>query len=472
MLKRLLIILILAGIITTTGYILVKAYPDFKAPTLSDSKPIDIKLEFWGLWDNSDSWKGIISDFNNKNHFIDGRKLNIEINYTKKDYSTYEKDLAGAKESGTSPDIFMISSNWLERYADQLSPLEQNKAYIEEYELLTFEDILNSFPQETVSSWVYDGQVYGIPTYSDSLALYYNIELFEKAGIKNAPKTWMEFKDDIRKLTSIKKNGIARSGAAIGSGKNVNRASDILALLMMQGGAKIIDQNKNIDLNKEIEVITVEGPEKRNPGMRAIIFYSEFSDPQKEIYTWNQEQPNSINAFANQKAAMMFGYSYQVSNLLAVSPDLKYGISAMPQLENSTPINISNVWTPVVTQKDNCILSPEELSGLIDCKKLAWSFLSFVAQKENSQKYLASTGKPAARKDLIGEQINSNSKLGIFASQAETARTYNKFNDNIDGILSDMLDEIDLDRNNLENIVNEAVGKIEKLKAADNDIKF
>lgn len=471
MLKKIILVIVLLVIISATGYILVKAYPDFKAPTLSASKPIDVTLEFWGLWDNSDSWKEIIKDFQNRNTVINGRRVNIKINYTKKDYSTYEKDLAGTRESGSSPDIFTINSNWLERYAPYLFPLEQNKVYVEEYGLLTFENILNSFPQETINSWVYSGQVYAIPTYSDSLALYYNTELFEKAGIKNPPKTWKEFKEDIRRLTSIKDDNISRAGVAIGSGKNVNRASDILALLMMQGGAKIIDQDKNLDINKEIEVITVDGPEKRNPGMRAIIFYSEFSDPIKDIYTWNNAQPNSLDAFAGQKVAMMFAYSYQINNLLAMSPDLKYSISAMPQLENSTPINLSNVWAPVVSQKNNCRIEPEEFSKSVDCNKLSWSFLSFAAQKENSKRYLDSTGKPAARKDLIGEQVNSNSKLGVFASQAETAMTYNKFNDGIDGILSDMLDEITTDRSKLSEIVNEAVEKIENLKIKDQNYK-
>ncbi|MFA6097257.1 MAG: extracellular solute-binding protein [Candidatus Paceibacterota bacterium] len=464
MLKKIFIVIVLLLIISSAGYVLVKAYPDFKAPVLSNEKPIDVTLEFWGLWDNSDSWQGIINAFQNKNFTINGRKINIRINYTKKDYLTYEKDLLAAKGSGTSPDIFTISSNWLERYAPDLFPLEQNKAYIKEYELLTFENILDAFPQETIKSWVYSGQLYGIPTYSDSLALYYNIELFDKAGIKNPPKTWKEFKDDVKKLTSTKNDNIIRSGVAIGSGKNVNRSSDILALLMMQGGAKIIDQEGNVDINKEIEVITTGGPEKRNPGLRAIIFYSEFSDPLKDIYTWNNTKPDSFEAFKDQKVAMMFGYSYQISNLLAASPDLKYGISPMPQLEDSTPINISSVWTPVVSKKESCGSMPKELSDEIDCKKLAWSFLSFAAQKENSKKYLDSTGKPAARNDLTGEQVNSNSKVGVFASQAQTVMTYNKFDERIDGILSNMMDMIELDRGNLENIVNQAVEEIEALK--------
>lgn len=464
MLKKIIIVITLLLIIFSAGYVLVKAYPDFKAPTLSGNEPIDITLEFWGLWDSSDNWKKIIDDFQSRNTMISGRKVNIKINYTKKDFSTYEKDLNSAKNNNSSPDIFVINNNWLQRYASQLSPLEQNNAYIKEYGIITLEDIRNNFTQESIAGWVHKGEVFGLPTYSDSLALFYNTEVFERVGIKNPPKTWKEFKDVSKKLTKLKNEEILNSGTAFGTGKNVNRASDILAVLMMQGGAKIIDQDKNVDINKEIDVLTVNGIEKRDPGLRAIIFFTEFSDPKKEIYSWSDKQDNSIRAFADGKTAMIFGYSYQISNLLAIAPDMKYGISAMPQLENSTPINISNVWTPVVSDSGGCKISPAELSKNIDCKKLAWGFLSFAISKDNSKAYLDSTGKPAARKDLIGEQINSNSKIGVFASQTESAITYNKFDDRIDGILTDMLDMINMDRDNLENIVNQAVEEIEKLK--------
>ena len=78
--------------------------------------------------------------------------------------------------------------------------------------------------------------------------------------------------------------------------------------------------------------------------------------------------------------------------------------------------------------------------------------------------YLDSTKKAAARKDLIAEQIELNDKTSVFASQAESAISYNKFDDRIDGILVKRIDEINLNRENWEEIVDEAVEKIEGLK--------
>ncbi|MFZ2970598.1 MAG: hypothetical protein WA063_05610, partial [Minisyncoccia bacterium] len=93
MLKKIIIIFILILLISGIGYILVKAYPDFKSPALSNNqKPIEVTLEFWGLWDNSDAWEGIIQEFEKKSREINGRKVKVSINYTKKDFSSYKNE--------------------------------------------------------------------------------------------------------------------------------------------------------------------------------------------------------------------------------------------------------------------------------------------------------------------------------------------------------------------------------------------
>jgi ABC-type glycerol-3-phosphate transport system substrate-binding protein len=448
------------------GYVLVMAYPGFEGEKTikEDEKPIEVTLEFWGLWDNSDDWEEIIEKFESETYNFNGQKINVSINYSKKDFNSYEETLAKTKEKNSEPNIFMINNNWLEKYINQLEPLTGNDNYAEEYKLIKYEELLEIFSAETLRNLIYKNELYGLPTYSDSLALFYNKDLFLEAEIENPPLTWKEFKETAKKLTILDKNDeIVQSGASFGCGKNIDRSSDILSLLIIQGGAKMIDFDRNIDINKEIEINTVNGIEKRTPGERAVIFYTEFSDPEKETYIWDCEQEEAIKSFANGKTAMFIGYSYQIKNLLALNPDLDYAISKMPQLENSTIINFSNIWTPVVSKNNNCLVKPMELSDEIDCSKIAWSFLNFATREENSKIYLNSTGKAAARKDLLSEQIGSDNKINAFASQVETAINYNKFNDRIDGILVEMINETCLDRDDLNKIIDETVEEIKNL---------
>ncbi len=466
MLKKI-IIAFLIIIFSIAGYVLVKAYPDFKASDacIKNDKPMKVTLEFWGIWDNSDDWEKIIKKFESKTYNFNGQKINVSINYTKKDFSSYQEDLQKAKEQNNSPDIFMINNSWLEKYAADLEPLEGNEAYAKEYGLINYADLPDTFYAKTLMDVVYENQLYGLPLFSDSLALFYNKDLFEKAGIAEPPRSWTEFKNDVKKLTALNnKDEIIQSGAALGTGKNISRASDILALLIMQGGGKVIDNNGIADISKETEVRTSDGAERRFPGKRAIEFYTEFSNPPKEIYSWNLDQENSIVAFADNKTAMMIGYSYNIKNLPAINPDLDYAVSPMPQLENSTPVNFSNVTIPVVSKFGNCKVEPIELSGKADCAKISWSFLSFAIEKENSELYLDLTEKVATRKDLVNEQIEAGERRSAFASQVESSQSYYKFDDEIDSILSNMLDQINLDRENWEERVDEAAAKIESLK--------
>ncbi|MEA2097801.1 MAG: extracellular solute-binding protein [Patescibacteria group bacterium] len=468
MLKKFILIISLISIfLFIVGYILVSAYPTFKTPYahVKNDEPLEVTLEFWGLWDNSDNWEEIIKKFESETYNLDGHKVNVSINYTKKDFSSYEEDIKKSKENNNVPSIFMINNNWFGSYIDLLEPLAINDAYSQEYNLISHQDLLDIFPRRTLIDTVYDDQLYGVPLYSDSLVLYYNKDMFEEAEIKEPPKSWKEFDKVVRKLTILDhKDEIVQAGIAFGTGKNINRSSDILALLIMQGGGKVIDNKGKTDINKEIEVNVINGVEKRTPGKRGIEFYMGFANPRKETYSWNSDQENCVKAFAYGKVAMIIGYNYYIKNLLAINSDLNYGISQMPQLENSTLVNFSNVTIPVVSNSSNCKVEPVEFSDEVDCAKISWSFLSSAIEKENSKQYLDSTGKVAARKDLIQEQIKSGDKVGIFARQVESSQSYNKFNDKIDNILVEMIDKINLDREEIDRIVDEAVEKIENLR--------
>lgn len=429
-----------------------------------EKKPVTVTLEFWGVWDSSDSWQSTIDKFQNESHKWNGKNVQVKINYAKKDIASYESDIEKSYSENKSPSIFLINNYWMERYAEKLEPLTGSLASIDEYKLLNYEELTNIFPPYILQDAFHgDNEMYAVPIYSDTLALYYNKDLFQKAGIANAPTTWEELKADVKKLTiADKKNQISQSGIALGSGQNINRSNDIFSLLTLQGGGKVIDSSGNIDFNKKVAIQTADGAKEREPGINALQFYMDFSDTNKETYAWNKSFTNSVQDFANGKTAMMIGYNYQIANLLALKPELNYGIAPIPQLANSTPISISNVWFPVVSKQASCKIEGDAEG--IDCAKIAWSFLSFANQKENIANYLTATGKASARIDLSQEQASKDDRIAAFAKQTTIARSYNKFDDRIDNILTEMLDNAYADRANLRAKADEAAAKIEAIK--------
>ncbi|MDD3190200.1 MAG: extracellular solute-binding protein [Candidatus Pacebacteria bacterium] len=463
--KKIVLLIFVIILISAAIYFFASNYDKPEGESKKES-PIEVTLEFWGLWDNTDDWQPIIDRFENEIHDWNGQEVKVTINYTKKNYSSYEKELREAYDNNQSPSVFMLSNYWLKRYQDEIEPLSRNEAYIKEYGLINSEEITDIFPANILPELIVDDlYLYALPTYSDSLVLYYNKDMFKEAGIDTPPATWEDLKKNIKRLTILGRNDeVKQSAIALGGGTKINRSCDILAALMLQGGARIIDEDGNIDFNREIGVNTTEGTQQRNPGPLAIQFFMEFSDPKKEIYTWNStDTKSSLEDFASQRTAMMINFGYQQKNLLALNSGLNYGIAPLPQLENSTEINIYNVWLPTVSNQNSCSVKNSDNSK-IDCTKIAWSFLSFTNQKENISYYLESTGKAAARKDLIEEQKQMGSAISVFAAQTETTTYYNKFDDKIEGIFVNMLDDIDDDRENWEEKMNNAAIEIENLK--------
>jgi multiple sugar transport system substrate-binding protein len=85
-----------------------------------------------------------------------------------------------------------------------------------------------------LNSVTWDGRLYGVPKYTDTIALFYNKDLFAKAGIAEPPQTWAEVLEDARKLNDPASNvyGITFSARAGEEG-----TFQFLPLIQMAGGS-------------------------------------------------------------------------------------------------------------------------------------------------------------------------------------------------------------------------------------------
>jgi multiple sugar transport system substrate-binding protein len=242
------------------------------------------------------------------------------------------------------------------------------------------------------------------------MVLFYNKELLNAAGIPEPAKSWQELQDQVKKLTKQDAQGnITLSGAALGTANNIDRATEILSVLMMQNGTQMADDYGRATFN-----ILPEGLSGRTlpPGVEALTFYTDFASPQKEVYTWNETLPNSIDAFIQGKAAYMFGYSYNIPVIKSRAPKLNFGITKLPQISGNREVNFANYWIEVVSKKT---AHPNE----------AWDFVQFLARADMAQKYLDKTRKPAALRALIQKQ-SEDIELAPFASELLTAKSWYK----------------------------------------------
>jgi multiple sugar transport system substrate-binding protein len=401
----------------------------------------EITLTFWNLWDDSGQWRELIEAYEIANP-------NIKIKYYKKNVLEYEEELIDALAAGKGPDIFVINNSWMPRYFDKINPISQ-ELITDSQKLITEREFKEQFVDVAYYDFVVDGKIYAVPFSVDTLALYYNKDFFNTVGIPEPPKTWEEFKDAVERLTEIDEYGnITRAGAAIGTAKNVNRSIDILSLLMLQSGVQMTNpKNTAATFNQGVEI---EGKDYL-PGLTALRFYVDFANASKRVYTWNPRMHYSIDSFYEGKAAMMFNYSYHIPTIKAKAAKLNFGVAPIPQISGSeVDVNYANYWANAVSSLS---FHPTE----------AWDFILFVAEKENLEKYLAETGKPTARRDLVIKQID-DVYLGVFAEQALTAQSWQQVDEKrIESIFADMIESVVLGQTTAEEALNLAVVQVSRL---------
>lgn len=407
----------------------------FKFGLKENTSPQKADIVVWSLFDDSSDMQSLFESFN-------GSFPGIKINYYKKTFANYEKELLNALATGQGPDVFLVHNTWLAKHQDKMEPMQTD--------WMSLRDFSDTFVDVTYNDFVdLDGKIYSLPVWCDTLALLWNKDFFNKENIARPPITWEEFSDDIQKLTIKDENGnILRSGAAIGTARNINRSTDLLALLMLQTGTQMIDPvNGQAVFDR---VISHEGQSYKS-GEEALRFYTDFADPQKSVYTWNNQKDYSIDAFAEGGVAMIFNYAYNLPTIEAKASHLNFGIAEVPQPANTnTKKNYANYWSFAVSRTSLQ-------------KEAAWTFVWWLAQKENAQKYLEIFNRPSARRDLI-EQQKGDSILGVFASQALSAQSWRQPDSSaVEQIFAEMIEEVNLGKATVEEAVGRAASRVNLL---------
>ena len=353
-----------------------------------------VTLEFWGLYDDLSVWQEIFNDFKKENP-------NIYFNYVQMNPETYERNLLEALASGKRPDIIMFHSSWLPKHGNKVSPLPQ--------EVMSLRAFQDTFTDIATTDFIAKNQIYALPVWTDALAMIYNKDLFNTAAVATPPKDWDEFVKVAAKLRKLDKFGnLTKSGAAIGAADNINNSANILSLLMLQSGAKMIsDDGKAATFDSSI----LADGSIYSPGESALRFYTDFSSPKSNAYSWNDKFPNSFDAFASGQTAIIFDYALNVNQLKQKSPNLRFGVAKVPQLKGaSKTINYGDFWgysVPLASQNSQA----------------AWKFLVFLTTRDVNKYFSEKVLRPAARRDVLSEEISSPD-LGVFAEAVLSATNW------------------------------------------------
>ena len=186
----------------------------------------------------------------------------------------------------------------------------------------------------------------------DTLALYYNTNLFNAHGITAPPRTWEEFNDVVKRTTVVGSEGaILQAGATLGASNNVEYADDILEMFMLQNGAQLVDFAQRKATFAQVKV-TQEG-ESFFPGENALTYYTNFADPSKETYTWSRRMGDAKTSFTNGQAVMYIGYAQDLPSIR--ESGVSFNVAPLPQVKDRTKepayidSTLARYWAGVVS---------------------------------------------------------------------------------------------------------------------------
>jgi len=175
-------------------------------------------------------------------------------------------------------------------------------------------DLLDAF----VKSGTYDGKMYGMPDLSSARALFYNKDLFSRAGIAAPPKTWDEFLTDAQKIKALG-NGVVGYAEPLGP----EEAQGEFSMWTFNNGGNWKENGKwTVNSDKNVETLTFlkkladDGLTQNNPG--------------------KTNRAQAFDLFASGKAGMVVGFS-PLAGRLDKDGKINYGVAPMPTKDGSTP---------------------------------------------------------------------------------------------------------------------------------------
>jgi multiple sugar transport system substrate-binding protein len=374
-----------------------------------------VTLNYWTIYNDTAQLRAFADEYKLLRPYV-----TVNIRQVRTD--TFDDMFVTALADNVAPDMVSMHIRNLGKHANRLDPMPSSVQVANMYETgkykkeLVVEQITQNMPTRTSLSKDYvttvladisnGNSIYGLPLAIDTMALYYNRDILDKAGIAEPPKTWAEFIEAVKKTTIYNSKGeVVQSGVALGTATNIPYAFDILSFLIMQNGVTPARDNS---------VLFANGFGARtatnHPVLEALRFYTDFARPTKDVYSWNDTMGNAYDAFVSGKTAFYFGYAFESKRIKARAPQMHIDVVSLLQLNPSAMGNSANYWIETVV-------------GDSTNKDEAWDFIRFMTTLENVEKYTTVTGQVSPYRSQISKQLE-DINIAPFAEQALVASNW------------------------------------------------
>ncbi len=344
-------------------------------------------LTIWTVQGNEEAVK-LVGDIYRQKHPLARIKI-VPISQQAIEFKTL---YALASQQG--PDIWIMPNEWMELHRSKLVAAPNNSLDIgiNSYQRKRNKEepkptwpakgrtnqqvITQDYGPIVANDVIANNQVWGVPLNMDSLALFY-----DKTKINPAPSTWRDVVELTKKFTIRDGSGkVTRSAVALGDTQAVAHSIDVLSALMLQNGTDMVDEQGNL------ATFNISQTGATPPGTNAVDFYTSFTEPNRETYTWDSSFGPSLAALKQGKTMMAFGYLSDLPSFGTIGTST-IGVAPLPQTNPDDPKTYGQYLVAGVTKQ---------------AKKptAAWEFVSLFANPDASEAYASSLRAVPARIDV------------------------------------------------------------------------
>lgn len=315
---------------------------------MSVSAADDITL--WYYWETEGHQKALDEMIATYNESQDA--YNLTAKYVP--FADFKKQLSIGASASELPDLVILDS-----------PDHASYASMGIFADLTGKFDVSTYYEGPVASATLDDTLYGVPFGCNCLALYYNEDMFETAGITEAPTTWDELKEAAEKLTSDNVTGLAFCSV-----QNEEGTFNFVPWLWSTGAT-------SYEINSE-------------NGIRALSFVKDLIDSgvmSKECINWTQG--DVMNQFISGNVAMMINGPWQIPTMREEAPELNYNVALIP---------MDAEYASVIGGENYAVVSGGNEDGALD-------FLTYATQEEQVIFMMTQMGYISADKEIAAAQF-------------------------------------------------------------------
>ncbi len=307
-------------------------------------------------------------------------------------YDGFIDQVAASVPAGTGPDVVTLFYGWTLDWVDNgfIVPLPEAD--------FPADEVRANFSPLVEASFFND-ELYTLPTAVRTLALFYNKDLMEQAGLdpESPPTTLEELEEQAVQCTVPDGDDFEVYGfIANPGGQSHHWFREVL--LRQYGQQPLSDDRRTVQWNA--------GPE----GYEA---WNEFLKFETELKTGRRDFDDDSAGFLAGQVCFHIDGSFRLGGIAENAPDLNFGVTELPE-HNGVKSTFGSYWTHGLTPK--AMSDPARQAAAI-------KFLQFITTPEAGTLWVDVTGELPAQLAAAGnEELLNDPQLGAFARGLEYAQ--------------------------------------------------